>query len=395
MNLFDDIERNYHGYRGETESEFAFINRSAKPLFSRTRELLQGWFDDVKANGDDKKDLKARFRSDDEKPHVAAFFELYCHALLRYQSYDVEVHQSADETTSRVPDFCASRSGERLFYLESTLAADTFMDEKSQARLDNFLEGLVKLDSPNYGISMDYDEGPEHQPSSKKARQFLKEKLGQLEERAAKTSSWPSGDGIEWEYEDGGWKVRFSPILRAPEVRGKPGQRLIVMGTSGGIVSPEGPLYASIKKKAAAYGNLTKPYIIAVDTLDDFADEHDVLDALVGKTGYRVDRNVGKVFVARNPRSGAAFRDPQGNPSNTRVSAVLVAYGVTASRLATSETPVLWHNPWAKNTLDPGLWQGPQVFINPDTFELKKRPGLDYHDHLRKHLGYQDPLLDD
>ena len=399
MILFDDIERTDPGPQRETEPDFAFVNRSARPLFSKTRELLEEWFANVSDQGHDKKDMRARFRSNDEKPHVGAFFELYCHGLLKYQAYDVDLHQSADASTSRVPDFSASRFGEQLFYLESTLAADTFIDEKSRARLQRFVEGLAKLDSRNYGISMDYDEGPKHQPSGKEARRFLKEKLDRLEEWAERNSSWPAGDHIRWEYDDQDWKVYFSPILRPAEDRGKPGQRLILMGVSGGEINPETSLYASIKRKAGAYGNLTEPYVVAVNTADEFAGENDVVDSLLGRITYRAFRNTGgadrRVFASRDPKSGAAFLDPYGNPTNTRVSAVLVAYALKVSRLVTCETPMLWHNPWAKTPLDPKLWQGPQVFIDPGTFQLTKQPGFDYREHLRNRLDYRDPFLDD
>jgi hypothetical protein len=144
MELFDDLERTYLGPKNEIESSFTFVNRSAKPLFSKTRELVQEWFDDVSADGDDKKDMRARFGSDDMGPHVGAFFELYCHGWLKYQGFDVKRHQSADRTTSRVPDFSVSRAGRDLFYPKSNLAADTFMEEKPQARLNTFLEELKK-----------------------------------------------------------------------------------------------------------------------------------------------------------------------------------------------------------------------------------------------------------
>jgi hypothetical protein len=390
MELFDNIERTYQGPKSETESSFTFVNRSAQPLFSKTRELVQEWFDDVSADGDDKKDMRARFRSDDGGPHVGAFFELYCHGLLRYQGFDVMLHQNADTTTSRVPDFSVSKAGKDLFHLESTLAADTFMEEKSQARLNAFLEDLKRLDSPNYGISIDYDEGPQHQPSGKKARRFLEEKLERLEKRAAKARSWRSGDGIVWEYGDHDWTIRFSPILRRAEVRGKPGQTLILMASSGAIVAPDEPLYDKIKKKATPYGKLTQPYIVAVDTMDDFAGQEDVVGALLGKMVYRVDQESRRAYEARDPKFGAAFLSPQGKPTNTRVSAVLVGHIVTMGRLATSETPKLWHNPWAQNPLALDIWQGPQISIDPNTYQIEEHAGLDYHDYLRKRLDYQD-----
>jgi hypothetical protein len=78
---------------------------------------------------------------------------------LKHQGFEVDLHQSADATTSRLPDFSVSRGGEQLFYLESTLAADTLMDEASRKRVDEFLERISSLESVHYGLTVDYDEG--------------------------------------------------------------------------------------------------------------------------------------------------------------------------------------------------------------------------------------------
>lgn len=393
MKLFDDKERTDSGPMRGTEAQFDFVNRSANPLFSKTRGLLEEWFDDLSGQEHDRKDIRARFRSSDEKSHVGAFFELYCHGLLKYQGYEIELHQSADETVTRLPDFSAIRASEQLFFLESTLAADTLMDEASRNKIDEFLERINSLDSPNYGLIVDYDGGPNNQLSSKKARQFLQGKITELEKQAAAAGSWLSGEGIEWVYEEQGYEVRFSPMLRDVADRGRLGQPLLRMGSSGGIVHPERTLYSSIKRKATAYGNLTKPYVIAVDTADEFAGEHDVLDALFGLYRYHAYRNTGEhdrrtIARVRDPKGGAALLDPQGRPENTRVSAALIAYNVTTTSLAVSETPVLWHNPWAKNPLDPELWQGPQITIDPETFEPTVRSGFDYKEYLSKRLDY-------
>ena len=181
-------------------------------------------------------------------------------------------------------------------------------------------------------------------------------------------------------------------MLRDAAVRGKSGQTLFLMGSSGGIVRPEKTLYGSIKRKATRYGDLTKPYVVAVDTADEFAEEHDVLDALFGPFRYEAYRKIVKenieVAQVSNPGEGAAFLDPQGRPTNTRVSAVLVAYAIKSTNLAVSETPVLWHNPWAQKPLESEIWQGPQVSVDPVTYELTRRPGFDYKGYLSKRLDY-------
>ncbi len=83
MNLFEDVKRTYTGYSAPQESNFAFLNRSALPKFGRTRTLLERWFHEYPAAH--RTALGTSFRSDRDSQHWGAFFELYCHALLRQQ----------------------------------------------------------------------------------------------------------------------------------------------------------------------------------------------------------------------------------------------------------------------------------------------------------------------
>ena len=44
MKLFDNISRNYKGYRGYTEPEYEYLNRSARSSSEKIRNLLEDWF---------------------------------------------------------------------------------------------------------------------------------------------------------------------------------------------------------------------------------------------------------------------------------------------------------------------------------------------------------------
>jgi hypothetical protein len=355
MRLFDDIARDYYGPARFVASEFAFLNQSARPVFQDARNRLECWFDNYPASG--KVDLRSQFRSSRNCQHRGAFFELYCHALLRHQDFDVELHPSAGGGKTTRPDFLVSRDGEKAFYMECTLAADSDIDDASQTRLDQVIDGLNEsLHSPNFFISVQVEDAPSHSPSISRMRRFLEDRLRGLDpdEVAEVMTARGLEDYDRWSYADGEWEVVFSPVPIAPEFRGQPGARPI--GTvlyKAREIDPERPLLNSLAKKAKRYGVLDLPYVIAVDTMDVHTEEDDVGDALFGRKVARFTKETGQVSFVYS--GSDALWTGRGRPRYRRVSAVFVARWLRASTIKTVETPVLWHNPWASIPLDPEL----------------------------------------
>jgi hypothetical protein len=113
--------------------------------------------------------------------------------------------------------------------------------------------------------------------------------------------------------------------------------QLVPRGAGGGsAVNDVRPLRRKIKKKAARYGALDRPYLLAVLALGDAVREQDVERALLGAS----------------ERDHAVWHGPAG-PCNTRLSGVLVARGLrsTDPLAAAAAAPGLWQNPWALRPL--------------------------------------------
>lgn len=102
MNLFDQVERTYMGPASNAEPDFPFLNRSARKEMVKVRNLLEDWFEAFPESS--KIDLRSRFRSQDNRQHQAAFFEIYCHALMQGMGFEVEIHPSSNGGSTR-PDF--------------------------------------------------------------------------------------------------------------------------------------------------------------------------------------------------------------------------------------------------------------------------------------------------
>jgi hypothetical protein len=388
MRLFDNIARDYHGPARFVASEFAFLNQSGRGVFQDARDLLESWFDDYPAS--DKKDLRSQFRSPRNRQHWAAFFELYCHALLRHQSFGIELHPSGGAGKTTRPDFLISRDGEKVFYMECTLAADSVFDDAAQKRLDQVIDSLNEsLDSPNFFINVQVKDAPPHSPSISRIRQFLEDHLRGLDpdEVAEVMRARRLEDYDRWSYKDSGWEAVFSPVPIALEFRGRPGARPIgAVFYEARVINPERALLTSLSKKAKRYGVLDLPYVIAADTMDVHTEEEDVGDALFGRKVVHFNKEMDQVsFVHSN--SNALWIDPEG-PRYRRVSAVFIARGLRASTIKTVETPVLWHNPWANIPLDPKLWQGPQKVPELATSTMRDREGRDFSEILGLNLEY-------
>src|SRR5437660_5270911 len=140
MSLFDDVAREYKGYKLPQESNFAFLNRSALLKFERTRTLLESWFHDYPAAH--QASLRASFRSDRDTQHWGAFFELYCYALLRRQGFTVSVEQVVDTVVNRPIDFFVQKDATPLFYLEATVATDANVVLANQKTVWELIDAL-------------------------------------------------------------------------------------------------------------------------------------------------------------------------------------------------------------------------------------------------------------
>jgi len=91
---------------------------------------------------------------------------------------------------------------------------------------------------------------------------------------------------------------------------------------------------AALEEKARRYGDLDRPFVIALLANDVFVDEENIASALYGEPGFGVDAN-GEVSLGR---AGGLWSDGAG----TRVSAVLTARNLVPASVAVVE-PLLWH----------------------------------------------------
>jgi len=376
MQLFDDIVRESLRPRNESEPTFDYYNQSTRSSIVALREILESWF--ARYPGVARKNLRERFRSPIEHQHAGAFFEIYTHELLLRLGYEVDVEPALVNITTR-PDFLVKLNGQPKFCVEATLAGvPSEQEQGAEARISVVYDALNGLDSPNFFLKIQREGTPTTAPPTRKLLGELSEWLASLDFDSLR-ASYVSGDCdklpvYRWQHE--GWDLAFTPIPKPPELRGKTGVRPI------GIDFPEArwltthhSIRAAVDRKAKKYGQLTLPYVVAINVLEDSCDNIDIMNGLYGEemivVNVRSDGSA-ETQAARRKHNGAWF-GPNG-PRNQQVSAVLIAMQIhpwTMSRV----TPELFHNPWAEYALPSSAFPMPQCVPDIEAGHVRHEPG--------------------
>lgn len=375
MSLFDDFTRTDSDYADYGESHYGYLNRSARPEIGKVRSKLNEWFDAFPAS--EHVHLKSDFQSGTSAQFFGGFTELYCHALLKAQQYDAIPHP--DTGTSTRLDFDVQKDGESKFLLECTVATEYDEGSTADRLMNQVLSALNTVHSPNFFLAVTRYGAPSFTPSLTQIKRSVEEHLSGIDpdsaDFAANAHLINEDSPYYWEYTERDWKIGFQPIAKKAEARGREGVRLI--GTLGDSHAKSWdsyePMMRSLKRKATKYGELQKPYVIAVNAMDIFLDEDDVLDVLFGKAVTRVNRTTHAVTHDRN--HDGFWRGPRG-AQHKRVSAVLIIPDMGPWSIG-SKTPTLWHNPWATKPLDPDLWVLPQKMINAEKRGFDTRDGIE------------------
>jgi len=282
--LFDEMARDYTDPALYAESIFDYLNRCARLECKRIRNLLEQWFKYFPSEVQD--ELQARFRSKDNRQHLAAFFELYFHELLSKSGFSVEIHPTVSNRAAH-PDFKVFKDGKPQFYLEATLAALSDTDTSAKARENQIYDTLNRMNSPNFFIGVKVNGAPTTSPPGAKMRSFLEDKLSNLDPDVVAKQFEQGGLEVlpHWDLEHDGWQITFFPIPKKPEARGKPGVRPIGLQMQGvRLLTPHVRIRKSIQDKATKYGKLDLPYIVAINVIDEFGvDDIDISNALFGE----------------------------------------------------------------------------------------------------------------
>jgi hypothetical protein len=366
VKLFDDFDRTDCDPALYAESQFSYLNRTAKDGSDDIRQKMEEWF--LHYQTSEQLELRSRFRSDIDTQHQSAFFELFLHELLIKLDCKVTPHPFIP-STKKTPDFYVEPSAGDPFYIEAALATYESADEvAARARINTVYDVLNReVDSSDFFLWLAVKGSPATPPSARKMASFVNNRISQLDpDKIAKLYESGGMNAVPcWNYEHDGWVIEFRPIPKTPEARNRKGVRPLGAFSMGfRFVDDRTPILEAITKKAGRYGELDFSYVIAVNALG-FADDIDVTEALFGKEQFLID------FYEDSPREpiepqmsripDGAWTSPEG-PRNTRVSAVLLAIRLSPWNISQCNVR-LFHNPWAQKSYCSVLNRLPQVVV--------------------------------
>jgi hypothetical protein len=151
------------------------------------------------------------------------------------------------------------------------------------------------------------------------------------------------------------------------------------------------PLRDAVKHKASRYGRLRQPYLVAINALDQDADQIDVMQALFGQETIVIERGNSDNEPRPERLPNGAWLAKKG-PINTRVSGVLVVGSLLPWSVGVRR-PIVYYNPWAAYPLDDSLdWLDAQL---PREGKMVKRDGWPLTKILRLPPAWPPEMVSD
>lgn len=352
--LYDDLVRSNDEPGSHEESTFQFLNRVAGPFWDRVRDLSDDWYRRIPP--EERGDLRNRFRSKDSVSTLAAYWEIYLHEALLRHGFNVTVHPQI-AGSERSPDFLAEAAGSS-FYLEATCYFEKDRTSAEERRSERLYDAINQLWNPNFHVWLDIENQTESSPPGAPLRNALDGWLKTLNPDEVAASHDPGNmfDIPSFNWERDGWSISFWAIPIKPEARGRTDSRLIgVYGTGEAkLIDDKTPIRSRLGLKARRYGELDRPFVIALSCHTMFVDHISIVDSLYGDEAVQFGHDADGEVVTRGVRHPNGFwRGPQG-PRNRRVSAVLIGRNIAPWNI-TESPPVLWHHPFANHPLHTAL----------------------------------------
>lgn len=363
LRLFDEIEHEGNGPPEYNESQFSYLNRTAKKDAYKIRAVLEDWFSHY-PDRDDKADLRGRFRDKDYIQHESAFFELLLHEMLIRLGYGMVIHPQIDDSITRKPDFLANLEGHGEFIVEAVLALDeSRKDTAARARKNVVYDTINKLKSPKFFIGMKLFGDPQTPPPGKKIRKLLKSEIDILDydDILVRYNEGDFDSLPKWKFEHDGWNIEFFPIPKKKEAIGKPGVRPIGLISFGYFeVNPIKTIREAILSKAKAYGKPKLPFIVAVNNFERHIDYPEIMEVLFGQWKYSFVKLENGSVKTKEERNLDGVWTSRSGPRNRHLNAVMLFQRATPWDIARSKVRV-YHNPYISDLYATSLTQLPQV----------------------------------
>jgi hypothetical protein len=286
MMLFLDAERTDQDYKRYSESDYEYLDRSARPVAARVRDFLNHWCERYPESH--RASLIARMRSTDSREFSSAFFELCLYALLDGLGFKMDVHPTIPSGDEK-PDFLVRLQDDTMFYLEAVQASGV---SDAQHGVDTIkstiMDAINDMPSPNFFLGIETEGSPGSSPSRTQLTAKLAKWLERLDPDAVARDFDLKGAGSlpQWEWEHDGWRLTFEAFPKMSEARGRPGHTIIYMGLEPQMLDVGRDIRTALVKKGKHYGVLSHPLLVAVNALSWGLDEDDEIEGIFGQIQF-------------------------------------------------------------------------------------------------------------
>ena len=292
--LFACNPRTYDDIKPDGVPYFEYLDLCSSSEASSVRRILNKWYH--KYPDEEKGEWLSRFKSANESDRWAAYFELYVHSLLISLGYKVTVHPSMPNKKTR-PDFYAEGGEGDSFYLEAKYVQSySDRDMKARRTIMSAIEALRMIGNTGYFLVVKWDGLPNAEINARSMKKQVETWLNNLD--------YCADDKVE-ENED----LNRNTISIEVEgcmfrITARAYHEFIVGSQNHGIdVEPFEPvpymrdrLVKALKNKAGVYGDMGKPYAIAVLSNEVNIDDNNYLEALFGKRRGSLDLRTGRIM---------------------------------------------------------------------------------------------------
>jgi hypothetical protein len=338
-----DLDPARHG-----EPYWSYLNRSARPEFSRARDQINQWFG--RLCGDLRPGVRARLQNGDDHEFASACWELYLHEMFVRLGYDITCEPTLP--SGRKIDFLVSLDG-RSMYVEATIARSSAAERSAEKRLNRVYQELDQVQTNTFmlGITIE-NPGPGDMPNVARLRAGLEKWLAAMDPDAVESDYDATGAYPTFPWEAAGWKLRFEAYPKKPECRGERAARPlgIFMDDTGGRIDDETRLRRALNRKAPSqYGELDHPYVVAISEYAwEFGDHGwHRKNVLYGREAVEF----GDGLPTRSVRQTDGYwRGPGQRPRNRRLAAVLFCAHLHPWQLDRAELE-WWDNPFAERSV--------------------------------------------
>ena len=336
MTLFDDTERKDLNEAPKDTSAFSVLNSYEWPDAALHRALLESWFE--RFPDEAKKDLRRRFRSNDDHTHESALFELFLHELLNQLGCEVVVHPEVPDSSGH-PDFCVDY-GTGSFYLEATTVGQQRGPFTRSANEEDVIRKLSQLTSPHFQIGVDLEGKLRRILSAKEVTRPFEELVADHHPDEVQRMIDEGGTYAApcRRIEHGTWSLTGWLVPVPCDSRGKTDSLpLLIDRYKAKWVDSITLVRKALRDKSSKYGELDAPFMVAVGLRDVFAGG--------GNDEYRRRIDL-EVLFGKETRYGRAKDGIWGDGRYTRLASVLMFRSIDLWNLPRASACV-YLNPWS------------------------------------------------